>query len=137
MGTSVGSKAISLRQAIIIAAIFEVLGALFAGQEVTSTIQKGTVLKAFKTVRDYDDGDDLALYTSALAYFSIIIWVACFYNTLDCWLYSWIWPSHSRSHNVAMGYNITDSIRVGCLSYHFSSNGVGGVPLYTGFYIFL
>jgi PiT family inorganic phosphate transporter len=39
MGTSVGSKAISIRQAILIAAIFEFLGAFFAGGEVTTTIK--------------------------------------------------------------------------------------------------
>ena len=43
MGTSVGSKAITIKQAIIIAATFEFLGAFLAGGEVTSTIRKGIV----------------------------------------------------------------------------------------------
>ncbi len=43
MGTSVGSKALTIKQAIIIAAIFEFTGAFFAGGEVTSTIRSGIV----------------------------------------------------------------------------------------------
>ena len=43
MGTSVGSKAISLKQALIIAAIFEAAGCLLAGGEVTQTISKGII----------------------------------------------------------------------------------------------
>ena len=43
MGTSVGSKAITFKQAIYIAAIFDFLGAYLAGGEVTSTIRKGIV----------------------------------------------------------------------------------------------
>ncbi|MBL4762964.1 MAG: inorganic phosphate transporter [Gammaproteobacteria bacterium] len=43
MGTSVGSKAITVKQAIIIAAIFEFLGAFLAGGAVTSTIRKGII----------------------------------------------------------------------------------------------
>ncbi len=43
MGTSVGSKALTIKQAIIIAAIFEFTGAFFAGGEVTSTIRSGII----------------------------------------------------------------------------------------------
>ena len=41
MGTSVGSRALTVKQAIIIAIIFELPGAYIAGGEVTSTIRKG------------------------------------------------------------------------------------------------
>ena len=41
MGTSVGSGAITVKQAIIIAAIFEFAGAFIAGGSVTKTIRKG------------------------------------------------------------------------------------------------
>ncbi len=43
LGTSVGSGAITVRTAIIIAAIFEFLGAAFAGGHVTKTIRKGII----------------------------------------------------------------------------------------------
>src|SRR5690606_3525198 len=43
MGTSVGSGAITVRQAIIIAAIFEFSGALIAGGNVTNTIRNGII----------------------------------------------------------------------------------------------
>lgn len=43
MGTSVGSGAITVRQAIIIAAIFEFAGAFLAGGHVTQTIRKGII----------------------------------------------------------------------------------------------
>ena len=43
MGTSVGSRAITFKQAIIIAAVFEFTGAFLAGGHVTSTIRKGII----------------------------------------------------------------------------------------------
>lgn len=43
MGTSVGSGAITVMQAIVIAAIFEFAGAFLAGGHVTSTIRKGII----------------------------------------------------------------------------------------------
>ncbi len=43
MGTSVGSKAITIRQAILIAVVFEFLGAWLAGGQVTDTIRKGII----------------------------------------------------------------------------------------------
>jgi inorganic phosphate transporter, PiT family len=43
MGTSVGSGAITVKQAILIAAIFEFAGAFIAGGNVTATIRKGII----------------------------------------------------------------------------------------------
>lgn len=43
MGTSVGSRALTIKQAIMIAMVFEFLGAYLAGGEVTSTIRKGII----------------------------------------------------------------------------------------------
>ena len=43
MGTPVGSGAITVKQAIIIAAIFEFAGAFIAGGQVTKTIRKGII----------------------------------------------------------------------------------------------
>lgn len=41
MGTSVGSRALSLRKAVFLAAILEFSGAFFVGSDVSETIQKG------------------------------------------------------------------------------------------------
>lgn len=57
MGTSVGSGAITLKQAILISAIFEFSGAFLAGGEVTSTIRQGIV-----------DAEDLAAEPELLVY---------------------------------------------------------------------
>lgn len=43
MGTSVGSGAVSIKQAIIIAIVFEFAGAILAGGQVTATIRKGII----------------------------------------------------------------------------------------------
>lgn len=43
MGTSVGSKALTFRQAVMIAALAEFLGAVLAGGQVSETVRKGMV----------------------------------------------------------------------------------------------
>ena len=46
MGTSVGSHAITLKQAVLLAAVFEFAGAFFVGGHVTDTVRKGIVSTA-------------------------------------------------------------------------------------------
>ena len=65
MGTSVGSKALTIKQAIIIAMIFEFAGAYLAGGEVTSTIRKGIIDQAY--VVDTPDLLVLGMISSLLA----------------------------------------------------------------------
>ena len=59
MGTSVGSGALTFRNAIIAAAVFEFLGAFFAGDAVTDTVRKG--------ILNFEEAD-LAVYSNELKY---------------------------------------------------------------------
>jgi len=67
VGPAVGSKALSLGAAILIAAIFEVSGALIAGADVTNTIRKGIIdLNAFSDVNIFIWAMMSALLAAAL-----------------------------------------------------------------------
>ncbi|QJR00206.1 inorganic phosphate transporter [Halomonas sp. PGE1] len=70
MGTSVGSKAITIKQAIIIAVIFEFLGAWLAGGEVTATIRGGIVDPAL-----LEANPELLVYGMLSALLAAAIWL--------------------------------------------------------------
>lgn len=53
IGTSVGSKALTVKQAILVAVVFEFSGAFLAGGEVTETIRKG--LFDIDAIKDHAD----------------------------------------------------------------------------------
>ena len=77
MGTSVGARAITLKQAILIAMVFEFAGAYLAGGEVTSTIRKGIIDAGYFT--DTPDYLVLGMIGSLLAA-GIWLAVASFYG---------------------------------------------------------
>ena len=74
MATSVGSKALTIKQAIIVAAIFEFLGAVLAGGAVTSTIRKGIV--DTDSLLGMDDGAKLLVYGMLAALLAAGTWLA-------------------------------------------------------------
>ncbi|MGI9220202.1 MAG: inorganic phosphate transporter [Woeseiaceae bacterium] len=73
MATSVGSKALTIKQAILVAAIFEFLGAVLAGGEVTSTIRKGIVNT--DSLLDMADGAKLLVYGMLAALLAAGTWL--------------------------------------------------------------
>ena len=70
MGTSVGAGALTLKQAIVVAAIFEFLGAYLAGGEVTSTIRKGIIDPSIM-----DDNPELMVYGMLSALLAAGTWL--------------------------------------------------------------
>ncbi|KAI3767530.1 hypothetical protein L2E82_17718 [Cichorium intybus] len=77
MGTSVGSGALTLRQAVLTAAVLEFSGALLMGRHVTSTMQKGIL------VANVFQGKDALLFAgllSSLAAAGTWLQVASFYG---------------------------------------------------------
>ena len=70
MGTSVGSKALTIKQAILIAMVFEFAGAYLAGGEVTSTIRKGIV-----DAEVFHDSPDLLVFGMLSALLAAGTWL--------------------------------------------------------------
>jgi inorganic phosphate transporter, PiT family len=70
MGTSVGSGALTIKQAILIAVVFEFLGAYLAGGEVTGTIRKGIIDPAVLA-----DTPELLVYGMLSALLAAAIWL--------------------------------------------------------------
>jgi len=70
MATSVGSKALTIRQAIVVASIFEFLGAVLAGGAVTSTIRTGIVDSELLA-----DSPELLIYGMLASLLAAAIWL--------------------------------------------------------------
>ena len=73
MGTSVGSRALTLKQAVIIAAIFEFAGAFFAGDAVTDTVRKGILSVDFESSSEEFSND--MMYAFIAAMMAAAIWL--------------------------------------------------------------
>lgn len=71
MGTSVGSKALTIKQAICIAAIFEFAGAFLAGGTVTDTISKG-----ISNTEYFTDTPELLVYGMMGSLLAAATWLA-------------------------------------------------------------
>jgi PiT family inorganic phosphate transporter len=70
MGTSVGAGALTIKQAVIIAAVFEFAGAYLAGGQVTSTIRKSIIDPVIFT-----DSPELLVYGMIAALLAAGIWL--------------------------------------------------------------
>ncbi|HJL79977.1 MAG TPA: inorganic phosphate transporter [Gammaproteobacteria bacterium] len=70
MGTSVGSRALTIAQAVLVACIFEFAGAYLAGGEVTSTIRKEII-----EIGVLSDTPELLVYGMTAALMAAAIWL--------------------------------------------------------------
>ncbi|SNY52611.1 inorganic phosphate transporter, PiT family [Arsukibacterium tuosuense] len=111
MGTSVGSKALTIKQAIFIAAIFEFAGAYLAGGSVTSTIRGGITDAAF-----FVDTPELMVYGMIAALLAAATWliVASYFG----------WPV-STTHSIVGSIIGFAAVGVGIDAVHWDK--VGGI----------
>ncbi len=111
MGTSVGSKALTIKQAIIIAMIFEFAGAYLAGGEVTSTIRKGII-----DISYYVDQPELLAFGMTAALLAAGMWliIASYFG----------WPV-STTHSIVGAIVGFSAVGVGVDSVTWSQ--VGGI----------
>lgn len=128
MGTSVGSKALTIKQAILIAMVFEFAGAYLAGGEVTSTIRKGILDSTF-----FIDSPELLVYGMISALPAAGIWLG-FASYLS-------WPV-STTHSIVGA--LVGFAAVGVSADAVEWSAVGGIvgswvitPAISGFIAFL
>jgi len=88
VGPAVGSKALSMVGALVIAAIFEAAGAILAGGEVVSTIKKGIIDPAAM------DSSDTFIWAMMAALFAAAAWVN---------IATWVGAPVSTTHAVVGG----------------------------------
>ena len=74
MGTSVGARALTLWQAVLVACVFEFAGAYLAGGEVTSTIRKGIIDAGVMS-----DNPELLVYGMIASLLAAGIWLLIAY----------------------------------------------------------
>jgi PiT family inorganic phosphate transporter len=89
MGTSVGSKALTIRQALLIAAVFEFAGAYLVGGHVTQTVKKGIV--------------DVELFTDTPMVFVVVMLSALLSAGLWLQYATWKGLPVSTSHSIVGG----------------------------------
>ncbi len=70
MATSIGSGALTIRQALLVAAVFEFGGAVLAGGEVTSTIRRGIIDSSFVV-----DEPELLIFGMLAALLAAGVWL--------------------------------------------------------------
>ena len=70
MATSVGARALTIKQAILVAAIFEFAGAFLAGGQVTSTIRKGII-----DADQFVDRPELLVFGMLAALLAAAVWL--------------------------------------------------------------
>lgn len=70
MATSVGSKALTIKQAILVAAVFEFAGAFLAGGQVTATIRKGII-----DASSVESNPELLIFGMLAALLAAAVWL--------------------------------------------------------------
>ncbi|CAM9387816.1 unnamed protein product [Scytosiphon promiscuus] len=75
--TSVGAKALTIKQAVVLAGIFEFLGAVFLGSHVTKTIRKGIadVRQTKYMVECFEDNPGILMYGNMCVVYTTGIWL--------------------------------------------------------------
>jgi len=80
MGTSVGSRALTLKQAVVVAAVFEFTGAFFAGDAVTDTVRKGILSVDFETATETFANDLMYAFIASMMAAAVWLTIATRYG---------------------------------------------------------
>ena len=96
MGTSVGSGALTVKRAVIVAAILEFAGAFFVGTTVSETIRKGIINPDIFLGNEFDlvYGMIGALLAAAIwLQIASFFWLARIHDTFYCWCCFGFWSN--------------------------------------------